>query len=281
MAVKPIINPIPPGLSDINRANQISYKEVGVKRISNEGKSVNPGRDFTKNYEVVLKDLDTAVMSHIKGVMRTKIRQNGELVQVPIMYANQERWAMARKKGYLRDRNGSIILPLMVFKRSNIDFNDTLPSWKHDLTGDRIQVVRSSKWSKDNQYTNFAIQTGVKPVQENLITSPPQFVNTTYEFTAYTSYIEQMNTIVEDFIQQSGTYWGDNTSYKFLCNVDGSMSDATEMTVGTDRIIKTNFSVTLKGYLLPEVISNIIHNRRFNISKQITKAIINISEKTE
>ena len=79
-----------------------------------------------------------------------------------------------------------------------------------------------------------------------------------------------MNKVVESFVQQSGPYWGDNTSYRFLCNVDGGIADATEMPTGGERIIKSNFTVSLKGYLLPEYIVNIINRKRANTNKQIT-----------
>ena len=124
MAVKPIINPIPPGLAQLDRSKEISRKENSRTRISNEGKSVIPGADYSKNYEIVIKDLDSSVMTHVKNVMKVKVKESGDLVEVPIMYANQERWASARKNGFLKDINGVFLLPLLIFKRSGIDFNE-------------------------------------------------------------------------------------------------------------------------------------------------------------
>jgi len=283
MAVKPIVNPIPPGLSELDRSTQISRRNdiLQTTTISNEGQTVVPGRDYNKDFQIVLKDLDTAVMTHVKNVMKLRVKDYGEMVEVPVMYANSERWAMARKKGYLRNNKGTVLLPLMLFKRTTTEFNEELPSYKHDLQHQHIEVVRSSQWSKDNQYSRFAIQTGMKPVQENIVTGVPQWVNTTYEFQVFTSYIEQMNKVVESFVQQSGTYWGDNTSYRFLCNVDGGLNDATEMTVGQDRIIKTTFSVLLKGYLLPEALVNIVVNKKANAQKKLTKSKLFFDEKVE
>ena len=186
-----------------------------------------------------------------------------------------------RKNGFLKDINRVFLLPLLIFKRSGIDFNEELPSWKHDLTGEFISVMRSSQWSRENQYTRFSVLTGEQPVRENITTGPPQYVNATYEFQVFTNYIEQMNVVLEAFIQQSGTYWGDNTSYRFLCNVDGGLSDATEMNTGGERIIKSNFNVTLKGYLLPEYIVNIINRKRANTTKEVTPARITFSENIE
>ena len=121
----------------------------------------------------------------------------------------------------------------------------------------------------------------MKPVQENIVTGVPQWVNTTYEFQVFTSYIEQMNKVVESFVQQSGTYWGDNTSYRFLCNVDGGINDATELEVNGERIVKAEFNVQLKGYLIPQTLANIIHKKKYNAKRQLTNSRIVFSEKTE
>ena len=281
MAVKPITNPNPVEHESIDRSKQISERETKPARSTNREQVVTPGKDFTKNYQIILKDLDGAIMSHVKGVMGLKIQENGELVDVPIMYGSEERWVNVRKRGALRDRNGSLILPLLMFKRTNVEFNETLPSWKQDVTGDTIKVIRSSSWSKDNQYTQFNVQQGVKPVQEQILTTVPQYVNTNYSFIVSTAYITQMNAIIETFVQQSGTYWGDNTSYRFLCNVDGGINDATELEVNGERIVKAEFNVQLKGYLIPQTLANIIHKKKFNAKKQLTAARVVFSEKIE
>tara|TARA_B100000287_G_scaffold412262_1_gene442519 strand:- start:4278 stop:5123 length:846 start_codon:yes stop_codon:yes gene_type:complete len=279
MAVKPITNPNPTPPSKLDRSKQISNKDLNVRSISNKETVVVPGKDATKNFHVVLKDLDTAILSHIQNVMRIKVRENGEMVDVPIMYANQERWANIKRNGVIRDKNGSLLLPLMSFRRVNVEFNDELPSYKQDVTGDFVQVVRTSGWSKANQYDAFGVQTGIKPIKENIVTGVPQYVNATYDFIVYSSFITQMNTIVESFVQQHQTYWGDNTSYRFHCLVEGGMADATEMDVAGERIVKTTFSVMLKGYLLPEVIANVIQSKRFSARKNIVGGKIVFGEK--
>ena len=63
--------------------------------------------------------------------------------------------------------------------------------------------------------------------------------------------------------------------------ITSSLADASEISLGTDRIIKTTFSVVLNGYLLPEVIASVVQNKKFNATKQITYAKVNFSEKTE
>ena len=201
------------------------------------------------------------------------------------MYGNEERWKNVRKNGTLRDQNGALILPLMMFKRTNVEFNENLPSCKHDFWTQGqpygVQSVLSSKWSSKNQYSRFNIEQGITPVREQIVTATPQYVNTNYQFSVATSYITQMNTIVETFVQQHKTYWGDNTSYRFLCTVEGGMEDATELEVNGERIIKTNFNVMLRGYLIPQVVASAIEQKKFTTHKTLTKSKISFSEKIE
>tara|TARA_Y100000593_G_scaffold27282_1_gene54475 strand:+ start:3601 stop:4449 length:849 start_codon:yes stop_codon:yes gene_type:complete len=282
MSVKPITNPFPISPNSINRANQVSDKNINVGRtISNSSKTSLPGKDFTKNHEIVVKDLDSTIISHVKRTMNIKIEDNGELVNLPVMYGNQERWVNIKQDGFIRDKNGSLILPLLMLRRANIEFNDTLPSYKHDLSGENIQVVRSSHWSKSNYYDRFTVDKGLKPVEENMVTGVPQFVNVSYDFIGWTQYIEQMNKIIENFSDQHNRYWGDNTSYRFLCTIPAGLSDVVEMENVSERSVRCNFTVMLKGYLLPEVISNIINNRRFNAKRTLTKRKLVFSEKIE
>ena len=281
MAVKPITNPFPVQKEQINRAEQVSNRNDTARSISNRDKSIIPGKDFTKNYKIVVKDLDSTVINHIKNVMKIKIEDNNELINLPVMYGNQERWFNVRHQGAIRDKNGSLILPLLMLRRTNIDFNDALPSYKHDLTGENIQILRNSSWSKSNYYDRFSVDLNLSPVHSNIVTGIPQFVNVTYEFIGWTQYIEQMNFILEHFADQHNRYWGDNTSYKFLCTVDGGLNDAIEMASNSERTVRANFALTLRGYLLPEVISNIINKKRFNASKNNTKRKLVFSEGEE
>ena len=101
--------------------------------------------------------------------------------------------------------------------------------------------VVAFKAKKDNRYTNFNVQIGKKPVYENLVTSIPNFVNITYEFVLWTNFIEQMNPLVESFMEYDKTYWGDKDTYRFICNLD-SVSDASEMDARGERFIKSSFS---------------------------------------
>ena len=67
-----------------------------------------------------------------------------------------------------------------------------------------------------------------------------------YEFTIWTSYIEQMNQIVEKINYSDGAYWGEPGKMRFRTRIE-SFSDASE--IEGERLIKTTFSVNISSDL--------------------------------
>ena len=68
MAVKPITNKQAVVKSSVNRASQTSTRSETTQ--GNRSHSVRPGKDFTKGFSVTLKDIDSAVLHHVKNIMK-------------------------------------------------------------------------------------------------------------------------------------------------------------------------------------------------------------------
>ena len=97
----------------------------------------------------------------------------------------------------------------------------------------------------------------------------PTYSDITYEFILWTNFIEQMNPLIESFVDQSHTYWGDGTDNKFLCTID-NISDASEMNQDGERFIRSTFTLIAKAYLLPEYLNSVVTNKISNMRKQLT-----------
>ena len=269
MAVKPITNKQVVSKGQVNRSDHLSFRDETL-RTGNKSQSFTPGKDFTKNFSITLKDIDTAILSHVKEVIKPTVREAGEVVKVPVMWANEERWKSVRKNGVLRDKNNVIILPLVVIKRTDTSFNDMMPfSFKHDVQNKYAQVVRGRKWSKDNRYDRFSVQTNTKPAFETITTGMPDFVVCNYQFVVLTNYMEQMNYLNELWIEHSQKYWGASEEYKFLSSLEGGIADASEMTVDSERLIRNEFTMSVKGYLVPEFISNVF-GKNAHLTRNLT-----------
>jgi hypothetical protein len=157
-----------------------------------------------------------------------------------------------------------------MLRRTEVARNDLSgQGFPHDVKNRFVDVVRNNKWGKENQYDRFSVQQGVQPVFENIVTGMPNYSDITYEFVLWTNFIEQMNPLVESFLDQSHTYWGNTTDNKFICTID-SVSDASEMDQAGERFIKSTFSVTTKAYLLPEYLNSVVTDKVSNMQKFTT-----------
>ena len=78
-------------------------------------------------------------------------------------------------------------------------------------------------------------------------------MNLNYGTIVWTPYIEEMNRIIEIGNFPEGVL-GEPNKFKFLSSID-SFEDLTEMG-DNERIIKTNFNMSFKGYLIQECSMN-------------------------
>ena len=278
MAVNKITNKQVVNRELVNRANEVSTKNTTIR--GNRETTIVPGNNFSDNFSITLKDVDTAILNHVKNVMKPRVREANETFKIPVYYGNEERWKAVRRRGVLRDKNNSLILPLIMLRRTEVSRNDLSgQSFPHDVGRNQIDVVRANKWSKDNQYDRFSVQQGVQPVYDVITTGMPNYADVTYEFVLWTNFIEQMNPLVESFVDQSHTYWGGGENNKFLCTID-SVSDASEMNQDGERFIKSTFSVTTKAYLLPEYLNSVITNKISNMKKFTTPSRVTFNQES-
>ena len=277
MAIKPITNTNTVNESTINRAKQTSIRsEKGNARVVIKKPG---GRDAGEGWAIGLKDIDTAIMGHVRNIMKPVVRESNEIIKVPVMYGNEERWKSIRNRGVLRDKNGIIILPVMVIKRTSLSMNPDMPvSFDNDVRGEFIKVVRASNWSKNNRYDRFSVLTGQRPVQESIITGQPDFVVCNYNIVMMTAYMEQMNDLNAIWIEHLETYFGDSTSYRFLSSLSGDISNEVEMESDGERLIKNSLDMTIKAYMIPEFTDKVF-GKTGEMIRAYTNKKVSFSEK--
>jgi len=257
VAIKPVTNKNATYESTVNRESQTSIRsEKGNAKVVIKKPG---GQNAGKGFSIGVKEIDTAVIKHIRNIMKPKIKEQNEIISVPVLYGNEERWKSIKNRGTLRDKNGTIILPIMVIKRTSLAMNPELPfSFDNDVQGKHISVIRSnSGWSKNNRYDRFSVLTGQRPVEEFIKTGMPDFVICTYSIVMMTSFIEQMNDLNNLWVEHLETYFGDQTSHRFLSSLDGDISNEIEMESQGERIIRNELSLSIKGYMIPEFTDNV------------------------
>ena len=232
----------------IPRSQRISFNR-GTK-ISRNSPAV---KDDVKNFSVGIMDMDSSILYYFNEVIKPEVEVNKEKVKVPCLYASPERWTAMQRQGYLRDKKRQIITPLIVYKRTAMAKNTDISIDKLDANKPNIFYSFEKKYTQHNRYDKFSVLQNLSPGKEFYNVTMPDYVTLTYEFTIWTSYIEQMNAIVEKINYSDGAYWGEPGKMRFRTSIE-SFSDATE--IEGEKLIKTTFGVTLYGYILPEQFDN-------------------------
>ena len=205
-------------------------------------------------------------MYYFNEVIKPDVTVNEEKVKVPCIYASPERWVTISKQGYLRDKKRQIIVPLIVFKRTGMSRDDNMPVDKLDANDPKLKYSFQKKFTQHNRYDKFSVLKNISPGREYYNVAMPDYVTLTYEFTIWTSYIEQMNSIVEKINYSDGAYWGEPGKMRFRTRIE-SFSDASQ--IEGERLIKTTFSMTLNGYIVPEHYNNETTTQKYLTPKKI------------
>jgi hypothetical protein len=220
---------------DFNRAEKLSFKE-----------------DTTKPFSVGLQDIDESIMFYFKNVIRPSVYQNGNRIEVPVIYGSPERWKSVQKDGFYKDKNGAIMAPLIMFKRDTVDKNRSITN-KLDANYPHLYTSWKKSYNPKNAYSNFSVLTNRAPTEQFIANVVPDYVTITYNCTVQTYYVDQLNKIIEAINYASDSYWGDPERFKFKASID-SYTTIVEVTDTTSRVVKGTFSIKLFGYIIPDTI---------------------------
>ncbi len=242
-------NPNPP--STFNRGEQTSFRG-----------------DTTKPFSLGFKEIDEAIMYYMDNVIKPTVKQNGVVQKVPFIYGSPERWKQVQRDGFYRDLKGKIMMPLITFKRNNIEKVRSLANKLDANNPNNLQMFQKS-YSPQNTYDNFSILNNRIPVKQNYAVVMPDYVNITYDFIASTYYVEQLNKIIEAINYASDSYWGNPERYQFKATINTFATPVT-LVSGGERIVTATFSLKLYGYIVPDTIQKeLTALKKFNTKSQI------------
>ena len=225
---------------------------IGPDGRNNRGNHVSFRDDITKPFSLGLKENDEAIVYYMENVIKPTVIQNGVVQKVPIYYGSPERWAQVQKEGYFRDLKGKIMMPVITYKRVNVEKNRSIANKIDANYPNNVQLFQKP-YSVKNQYDNFNILNNRIPKKESYAVVMPDYVTLTYDFIISTYYVEQMNKIVEAMNYASDSYWGNKERFQFNARID-SYATTVEIVTAGNRLVKTNFSLKLNGYLIPDTI---------------------------
>jgi hypothetical protein len=244
----------------ITRANQISANV----------------EDNIKPFSIGLQDIDDAVFYYFNNVIQPSVIQNGTKVPVPVSYAAQERWVSVQKDGYYRDKNGRIMYPIIIVKRTGFEKNRDLAN---KLDGNNVNnfAVSKARYNQQNQYTPFNILNNWIPSEKFYLTPVPDYINITYDCVVFTNLISENNKIIEAIEFSSDSYWGNKDRFQFRTYIT-NFDSTSEYTIDEQRVAKTSMSITLYGYIVPDTMNR---DKATNGKRQFfSKSTVSITNET-
>jgi hypothetical protein len=235
----------------------------------NRSEKLSFTNDHTKPFSVGIQDIDESIFYYFENVIRPYVYQNSVKIPVPLIYGAPEKWKSVQKDGYYKDKNGKIMSPIIMFKRDNLDSNRSITN-KLDANNPHLYTSWQKTYNSKNSYSNFNVLNNRIPTHQFIANVVPDYVTLTYSFIVQTYYIEQLNKIIESINYASNSYWGDPERFKFKAQID-SYATTTELNQDDDRIVRSNFTLKLNGYIVPDTIQkDATAIKKYNSKSKIT-----------
>ena len=224
--------------------------------------------DATKPYTVGIKDIDESIVYYFENVIRPTVIQNNERIAVPIMYGSPERWKSIQKDTFLRDKKGALMMPMIIFKRDNIEKNRSLYN-KLDSNQPNLYTSWQKSYNDKNFYSNFNLLNNRIPTKQFIANVVPDYVTLTYSCIAQTYYVEQLNKIIEAINYASDSYWGDPERYKFRARIN-NFAIVTELVQSQERLVRGTFQINMYGYIIPDVVQKDLNSiKKYNEKSKV------------
>lgn len=239
-----IDNTSKPSIQDYKRGDDNSLRGEEIKHIS-----------------VGLEDIDSAILYYFEEVIKPYVITEGTKNNIPVIFADAERWKTAQKDAVYRDKEGKVMLPIITVKRDNLERNRSLTT---KLDGNKVNIYQNyeKRYTKKNQYDNFSVLTNRAPVREFYNVVVPDYYTLTYSCNIYVSFYEDLNKIIEAIGFRSDAYWGQPGKFLFKARID-NFPITNEITEGSDRRFLSTFTLVMNGYLTPNNIDKFLASNAF------------------
>jgi len=252
-----------------NKPELKNSESVRPDPIFNRANQVRRDDDVVRTPKRTVYDIDYAIKWFIENQIQPQVEANGELIEVPVIYANGEKWDNVRRLGYLRDQKGMLQSPIIVLKRNSLTERDELKKLDVNRHISGNQIIYKQKYNKRNRYQDELFPLPInEPIstQELYAINIPEYIDVNYDIMIWTDFTTQMNDLVEQIMPYGTFAWG-NEFNKYRTFIR-DMSFETINTVGEDRLVRCTIPLLVNGTLLAEQeYRQSVVQKRFSIKK--------------
>ncbi len=222
------------------------------ERYKNRIEQIRRDDDTVKNTTITFESVDTAILNHIKNVIKPTIEEDGVVRIVPVYFASPERWRSIQADGWFRDQQSrQIMVPVITVSRGSFSKNSAIAMDKIDGV---LRKTVASGYNTKNKYDIFSVKNKLRPTKVHYSVTVPDYVVINYEVSIWTAFIRQMNSITEKFVFAEASYWGDRYD-KFRVSYD-TIDNTIDIADGQNRAVRNTFTMNVNAYIIPKDFNN-------------------------
>ena len=219
-----------------------------------------------------LETIDEAFLEHVREKFNIHTTTRNGFEKVPILWMTAERSYQIKNNKDLRDKDGSLILPLLTIERTSVDkdpadkgiFYGNVPPIG-DKKGGSIVIARRIKQDKTSDFAsadsyrlfgqlNSPYKTK-KIVYESVSIPMPVYVTLNYAVTLRTEYQQQMNEMLTPFITKTGginyfVFKKDQHSYEAFIQKEFAQENNISSLAEEEKMYQTTVNIRVLGYLI-------------------------------
>ena len=227
--------------------------------------------DIIRSAKRTVYDIDYAIKWYIENEIQPQITADNNLISVPVIFANGEKWDNVRRLGYLRDEKGMLQSPIIMIKRNSVDERSSQKTLDVNRPQHNNVLIYRTKYNEQNRYEDelFPIPTNnPTPTEKIYVIDIPKYVTIEYDMMLWCDFTTQLNDLVDQILPYGRFSWG-NEANKFPTSF-GAISFETVNTIGEDRLVRATIPLTVQGTLLSEQKTRISTIKKMYSIKKLT-----------
>jgi hypothetical protein len=254
-----------------NKPNPARTEGLTPDLILNRAEQTRRDDDVIRTAKRSVYDIDYAIKWYIENEIQPQITADEQLLSVPVIFANGEKWDNVRRLGYMRDEKGMLQSPMIMLKRNSVteDTNHKGIDVNRAVAGNSF--VYKSKYNERNRYEDelFPIPKNQPQSSDKIyVVDIPRYVTMEYDLMIWCDFTPQLNDLIDQIITYNRFAWG-NEGNKFL-TIMGSVSFETVNTVAEDRLVRATIPLTIQATLLAEQETRISTIKKAYSVKKVT-----------
>lgn len=222
--------------------------------ILNRANQTRRDDDIIRTKKRTLYDIDFAIKWYIDNEIQPQIADTDTLINIPVIFANGEKWDNVRRLGYLRDEKGMLQSPLIMLKRSSAVERDGMKTLDVNRMPQQNFLTTRQRYNPRNRYEDELTPipstdpTILGESQKIFVVDIPKYMTIEYEMMVWCDFTTQLNDVVDQILPYGRYLWG-NEGNRFATSI-GSITFETVNTSGEDRLVRATIPLTVQGTLL-------------------------------